>query len=62
MSLKVSAAGWSDLLPRRQHWPFLALELCGCETQSGHELIALGKLGGGVGKCYLERTLDEPRA
>ena len=45
MSLKVSAAGWNDWLPRRQHCPFLAaLEFGGCEMRSGHELVAVGEL------------------
>lgn len=63
MSLTVSAAAWNDWLPTRQHCPFLAaLELCGCEMRSGHELVAVGELWRGVGECHLERALDEPRA
>ena len=63
VSLKVPSAGWSDLLPRRQHWPFLAaLKLCDCEKQPGRELVAMASCWG-RGEYCLERALDaEPRA
>lgn len=45
-SLKVSPAGWNDWLPTAALSVSAALELCGCEMRSGHELVAKGQLWG----------------